>query len=431
MHFRNFDGGRAWLRSSLNMLGLMASLWMLGAGVMPVVYGQANELDLRVSERALEIHQRGYVWDGHNDLPWAIRDKAARRFDEIDIRQSQPGLHTDIPRLRKGNVGAQFWSVFVPVDTIAAGTAFQTTVEQIELVKQMVAKYPDVFEFAQSPDDIVRIQQAGKIASLIGMEGGHSIENSIQNLRRLAAMGANYMTLTHSDTLDWADASTDSPRSQGLSPFGEEIVLEMNRLGMLVDISHVSPETMEDAIRVSRAPVIFSHSSARAIAEHPRNVPDEILKQLPANGGIVMVNFFSGFVVPESARKMTKMFDARRELKKKYAKDQEQFTREMAKWENENPIERGTAEDVMAHIDHIVKIAGIDHVGLGSDYDGISKTPLGLEDVSTYPLLAELMLRRGYSEEDIHKVLSQNMLRVFRRAYAVKQAMNASESAAK
>ncbi len=200
-------------------------------------------------------------------------------------------------------MGAQFWSVFVPVDTIAAGTAFQTTVEQIELVKQMVAKYPDIFEFAQSPEDIVRIQQAGKIASLIGMEGGHSIENSIQNLRRLAAMGANYMTLTHSDTLDWADASTDSPRSQGLSPFGEEIVLEMNRLGMLVDISHVSPETMEDAIRVSRAPVIFSHSSARAIAEHPRNVPDAILKQLPTNGGIVMVNFFSGFVVPESLAK--------------------------------------------------------------------------------------------------------------------------------
>lgn len=416
------------LLKSLPMgIGLAFHLGVLGL-LQGSTYAQQTPTateEIQVSDRAKELHRRSYVWDGHNDLPWAIRDKAARRFDEIDIRQPQPTLHTDIDRLRRGNVGAQFWSVFVPVDTIAAGTAFRTTVEQIDLVKAMVNKYPDTFELARTAEDVERIQREGKVASLIGMEGGHSIENSIQNLRRLADMGAQYMTLTHSDTLDWADAATDVAKSDGLSPFGEEIVLEMNRLGMLVDISHVSPATMEDVLRVSRSPVLFSHSSSKAIADHPRNVPDEILRQLPANGGVVMVNFFSGFVVPESARTMADMFHVRRSLKKEFANDAEQFTRKMAEWENAHPIARGSAQDVMDHIDHIVKVAGIDHVGLGSDYDGIGKTPVGLEDVSTYPVLTELMLRRGYSEEAIDKVLSKNMLRVFRKSLEVKKQLAA------
>lgn len=408
------------LRNVGSWLGIWCSLGCMGV----VAQEGTSPKRWTVSERAAAIHRATYVWDGHNDLPWAVREKGSGRFDTVDIRKSQPELHTDIDRLRKGNVGAQFWSVFVPVDTIRTGNALRTTVEQIELVHAMVSKYPDVFEIAKTAEDVERIQRAGKVASLIGMEGGHSIENSIQNLRRLAEMGAQYMTLTHGDTLDWADAATDDAKSDGLSPFGEEVVREMNRLGMLVDLSHVSPATMNDALRISRAPIIFSHSSAKAIADHPRNVPDEVLQQLPKNGGIVMVNFFSGFVVPESARTMAEMFHIRRSLKQKYPDDQESFTREMAAWEKSHPIERGTANDVMDHIDHLVQVAGIDHVGIGSDYDGIGKTPEGLEDVSTYPVLTELMLQRGYSEEAIHKVMSQNMLRVFREALRVKDTLS-------
>lgn len=366
-----------------------------------------------ISEQATKIHADGYVWDGHNDLPWKIRETNPKKFEERDIRRSQPDLDTDIERLRKGNVGAQFWSVFVPVDTIRNGTSFQTTVEQIQLVHDMVKTYPDVFELALNIDDVDRIRASGKIASLIGMEGGHSIENSIRNLQYLHSQGARYMTLTHADTLDWADAATDTPRSDGLSPFGEEVVREMNRLGMLVDLSHVSPETMDDALRVSSAPVIFSHSSAKAIADHPRNVPDEILRKLPANGGVVMINFFSGFVVPKSAKIMKDMFAVRRSFLDKFGSDKEAVSAEMKKWEAAHPYPQGDASVVVDHIAHIAKVAGIDHVGLGSDFDGIARSPIGLEDVASYPVLTELMLQRGFSAEDIHKVMSGNIHRVF------------------
>ena len=238
-------------------------------GIAPVVGQEENTAQrYQISQRAAEIHRRAYVFDGHNDLPWELRTKAPRLFEDIDISKPQPKLHTDIARLRAGNVGAQYWSVYVPVETIAAGNAFQTTKEQIEIVHKMIARYPDVFELALNGEDVVRIQGKGKIASLIGMEGGHSIEGSIGKLRQLHAMGARYMTLTHSETLDWADSATDEAKSDGLSPFGEEVVREMNRLGMLVDISHVSPATMHDVLRVSSVPVIFSHSSARALADH-------------------------------------------------------------------------------------------------------------------------------------------------------------------
>ena len=246
------------------------------------------------------------------------------------------------------------------------------------------------------------------------MEGGHSIENSLANLGRLYDQGARYMTLTHSDTLDWADSATDDERHGGLTPFGEEVVREMNRLGMLVDLSHVSVPTMKDALGVAQAPVIFSHSSARAVADHPRNVPDDVLRLTAENGGVVMVNFYSGFVVPSSAKIEKERIAVRRELVDKYGEDTPAFRAEMRRWDTRHPIDQGTIHILLDHIDHIVKVAGVDHVGLGSDYDGIQTTPQQLEDVSTFPNITQGLLDRGYSEEDIHKVLGVNLLRVLR-----------------
>jgi membrane dipeptidase len=369
--------------------------------------------DLSISERAKQIHRASYVWDGHNDLPWALRERNDLRIERTDLN-NEPKLHTDIPRLRAGNVGAQFWSVFVPSKTRHTGTAFQTTIEQIDCVYALVKKYPDVFEIALNSNDVERIRSSGKIASLMGVEGGHSIENSIGKLKELFARGARYMTLTHGDTLDWADAATDDSKSDGLSPFGEEIVREMNRMGMLVDLSHVSPATMSDALDITTAPIIFSHSSAMSIANHPRNVPDDILRRVKSNGGIVMINFFSGFVVPESAKNMKDMFGVRREFEKEFGSDSDLAKNAMLKWRSSHPIYPGDASIVVEHIDHVAKIAGVDHVGLGSDYDGIEVVPKGLEDVSTYPLLTELLLRKGYSESDIHKIMSGNMMRVLK-----------------
>jgi membrane dipeptidase len=369
--------------------------------------------DFSISERAKQIHRASYVWDGHNDLPWALRERNDLRIEKTDL-YNEPKLHTDIPRLRAGNVGAQFWSVFVPSKTRHAGTAFQTTIEQIDCVYALVKKYPDVFEIALSSNDVERIRSSGKIASLMGVEGGHSIENSIGKLKELFARGARYMTLTHGDTLDWADAATDDSKSDGLSPFGEEIVREMNRMGMLVDLSHVSPATMSDALDIATAPIIFSHSSAMSIANHPRNVPDDILRRVKSNGGIVMINFFSGFVVPESAKNMKDMFGVRREFEKEFGSDSDLAKNAMLKWRSSHPIYPGDASIVVEHIDHVAKIAGVDHVGLGSDYDGIEVVPKGLEDVSTYPVLTELLLRKGYSENDIHKIMSGNMMRVLK-----------------
>src|SRR5688500_1508979 len=327
-----------------------------------------------LTEEGQRVHSQGYVFDGHNDLPWEMRTKVGGSFEKRDIAKSQPEMHTDIPRLKKGGVGAQFWSVYVPAETAKTGMALQQTLEQIELVQAMITKYPDTFEQARTVADIERIRKSGKIASLIGVEGGHCIENSLENLRRLHKLGAGYMTLTHSDTLAWADAATDGAKHQGLNEFGEEVVREMNRLGMLVDLSHVSDETMRDALRVSKAPVIYSHSSARAIANHPRNVPDDILALVKENGGVVMVNFYPGFVVPRSAEIMATMFDKRRELRAKYTKE-EDYERELKRWEAQNPYPAGSIHDVVDHIEHIAKVAGKDHVGIGSDYDGIPKVP--------------------------------------------------------
>ncbi|MEX0714726.1 MAG: dipeptidase, partial [Pirellulales bacterium] len=332
-------------------------------------------------------------------------------------------LHTDIPRLLRGGVGWQFWSAYVPAETRLTGESLAQTLEQIELIRRLHERYPDVFELASTADDVERIRRAGKIASMIGIEGGHSIQNSLGVLRQLYLQGARYMTLTHSDTLDWADSATDEARHGGLAPFGEEVVREMNRLGMLVDISHVSPETMHDVLRVSRAPVIASHSSAYAIAPHPRNVPDDVLGLIAGNGGLVMVNFFSGFVVPESARILNQASQVRRELRTRFAGDKAAFEREYRRWRAEHPIQRGSVHVVVDHIDHVVKVAGIDHVGLGSDFDGVTELPDQLEDVSCYPVITQELLNRGYPKAGIRKILGGNLLAALRRAEAVAREM--------
>ncbi len=371
-----------------------------------------------LTDRARDLQRRSLVIDGHNDMPWEIRKQG---FDKLDISQSQSSLQTDIPRLREGGIGAQFWSVWVPVETGYQGKALSTTLEQIELVNTMIARYPDTFELALNTSDIDRIHKEGKIASLIGLEGGHSIEESLTVLEKLYNLGARYMTLTHSDTTSWADSGTDEARHHGLTPFGKEVVRKMNELGMMVDISHVSPETMRDAIDTSDAPIIFSHSSARAVAEHTRNVPDEILKRLHEKDGIVMVNFFSGFVVPEAAAIYTQSLDLERKLKTE-KKNEDEISAEMKRWKRQHPMPRGSIHDLLDHIDHIAKVAGVQYVGIGSDYDGVSVLPTQLDDVSSYPYITQGLLDRGYTEEQIQGILGGNMMRVFRgvEAYAEK-----------
>ena len=367
-----------------------------------------------VSPETAAFHRTLLVADGHNDLPWAIRQNFGSDFDNFDLAAGVPGLHTDIPRLRTGGVGLQFWSVYVPASTMGTGRAAAQVFEQIAVVKEIVRRHPQTFALCTTAAEVETARRDGKIASLIGMEGGHAIENSLALLRKFREAGAAYMTLTHSATLDWADSATDEPKSDGLSPFGEEVVREMNRLGMLVDLSHVSPATMHDALDISTAPVIFSHSSAKAVADHPRNVPDDVLARLPENGGVVMVNFYSGFVVPGAAAGRADMFDVRRRIEAEFPDDETAQQRAMTAWRRDNPVDPGTVHDVLDHIDRIVKIAGADHVGLGGDFDGVSTLPVGLEDVSGYPRLTQGLLDRGYSRDDVAKIMGGNTLRVLR-----------------
>jgi membrane dipeptidase len=372
-----------------------------------------------VLARARALHAQVPLIDGHNDYPWALRENNVERdLDKLDIRMPQPSLHTDIPRLRAGGVGGQFWSVYVPA-TMRGAAATRATFEQIDVVHRMMRKYPDTFELARTAADVERIFKAGRIASLIGMEGGHSIDNSLAALRMFYAAGARYLTLTHSSNIDWADSGTDTPKLGGLSRFGEEVVREMNRLGMLVDLSHTSPDTMEDALRVTAAPVIFSHSVARALNDHGRNVPDAILRQLPKNGGIVMVTFVPSFLSPAVNAHNNRQTAERDRLRALYPKDAARVDSGVKAWLAANPEPRATLADVANHIDHIRKVAGVDHIGIGGDFDGITTVPAGLEDVSTYPALTAELLRRGYSSADVGKILGLNVLRVMRRAEAV------------
>ncbi|MHC2067179.1 dipeptidase [Bremerella sp. T1] len=377
-----------------------------------------------LTEEAKQLHNSCLVIDGHNDLMWEVRKQSSGDFQKLDIAKRQPQIHTDIPRLREGNLGAQFWSVWVPVEK--GDTSFLTTLEQIELVHKMVETYPDTFELATTAADIERISQDGKIASLIGVEGGHCIQESLSNLNHFYERGARYMTLTHSDSLSWADSSTDAPRSGGLSPFGHQVIQRMNQLGMMVDISHVSVDTMNAAMDVSKAPVIFSHSSARAVANTPRNVPDEILKRVHDSEGIIMVNFYSSFVVPSSAIRYTKRKDLQRELSERL--DPAQVKVHLAKWDRENPVEQGTVHHLLDHIDHLADVAGWQHVGLGGDFDGVDTLPKGMEDVSKYPYITQGLLDRGYTHEQIRGILGGNLIRVMKQVEQVAQGMKKSSS---
>jgi membrane dipeptidase len=360
--------------------------------------------------------------DGHNDLPEQLRDRVKDRLDRLglasDTSTLDPPMRTDIPRLRKGHVGGQFWSVYVPT-TLQGPAAVQAVFEQIDVVHRMAERYPETFAMAYTAADVERIHRSGKIACLIGMEGGHSIGNSLAVLRQAYDCGARYMTLTHWKDTDWADAATDKPYHDGLTKFGREVVREMNRLGMLVDLSHVSDKTMLDALETSEAPVIFSHSSARALCNHVRNVPDEILRKAAAKSAIVMVNFAPGFVSEEGRAWDQQAFPEHDRLDALFPKDPQRAKAEFAAWKATHPAPRVTVGQVADHIDHIRNVAGIDHVGLGSDFDGVSRTPVGLEDVSKYPALLAELLRRGYSADDLKKVAGGNVLRVLREAEKV------------
>jgi len=375
---------------------ITATFWRIIAVL--VICAAASQADdaarpnVVLTPEAAAIHSAGMLFDGHNDLPWEIREKGNSSFDKLDISKPQPTLHTDIPRLRQGGLKAQFWSVFVPAEHEKTGDALLQTLHQISIVKTMMQRYPETFEFASTANDIERIVKSGKVASMMGVEGGYSIEDELSNLQRLYDEGCRYMTLTHSKSLKWADSATDEPVSHGLSDFGRDVVLEMNRLGMLVDLSHVSPATMKAALVTTKAPVIFSHSSARAICDHPRNVPDDVLPLVAKNGGVVMVNFFSAFIVPTTQLKLDKEA-------------------------------RGSLHDVVDHIDHLVKVAGIDHVGIGSDYDGVPRLPEQLESVASYPLITQELLNRGYDKASIHKILGGNVMRVLRKAEDVAKSM--------
>ncbi|HEX3944923.1 MAG TPA: dipeptidase [Rhizomicrobium sp.] len=370
--------------------------------------------------------------DGHNDLPWEIRERYKGDLSAINLaadtshlpaEPDQPALMTDIPRLRAGHVGAQFWSVWIPVST-QGFEAVQMTLEQMDLVKRMAARYPADFAMAYTAADIRRIHKSRKIASLIGIEGGHQINGSLAVLRQMYDAGARYMTLTHSTNTPWADSATDSPVHHGLTPFGVEIVKEMNRLGMLVDLSHVSADTMKAALSASQAPVIFSHSSARELDDHPRNVSDEVLRAVAANGGVVMVNFAPPYV--SSARNH---WDADRAAERTrynsppfaglYIGQPERAKAALADWDALHPRPVTTLAQVADHIEHIRQVAGIDHVGLGSDFDGIPDAPVGLEGVDRYPALLQELMRRGWSDADIAKLAGENLLRAMTKAEQV------------
>ncbi len=366
-------------------------------------------------EHARRLLRDSPLVDGHNDLPWAIREDsvAPRDVAAYDLRRPTRG-HTDLERLARGQVGAQFWSVYVPGEYRDSGYA-RIQLEQIDIARQLIARYPERLALALTAADIDREFRRGRIASLLGAEGGHALENSLGALRTYYDLGVRYLTLTHNVTLDWADAALDSARHQGLSPFGREVVREMNRLGMLVDLSHVSPAVMSQALDVSEAPVIFSHSAARALVDHPRNVPDSILSRIAANGGVVMVTFVPAFISVEFAA-----WDALRQAREaEVALEVSEVparVRRLAEWEREHPPPVATLAQVADHIDHVHRVAGADHVGIGSDFDGITHVPRGLEDVSTFPALFAELIRRGWSDSDLRKLAGANAIRALRGA---------------
>jgi membrane dipeptidase len=377
--------------------------------------------------RAERVLRAQPVIDGHNDLPWEIREQYDLWRKPLDLardtsRLAAP-LQTDIPRLRRGHVGAQLWSVYIPVE-IQGPAAVVTTLEQMDIVRRMVERYPNELALASTAADIRRIEKEGKIASLMGVEGGHQIALSPAVLRTYYQLGARYMTITHSSNTEWADSATDDPAHHGLTPFGRAILHEMNRIGMLIDLSHVSPDVMRQALQVSRAPVIFSHSSTRALMDHPRNVPDDVLAMLKANGGVVMVNFYPGFLSQDYRARMAARDAEEARLKNLFNGQPERRKAALAAWDAAHAVPPVPVALVADHVEHVVKVAGIDHVGIGSDYDGISGThPDGMEGVDKYPLLFAELARRGWSDADLAKLSGGNFLRALEQAERVAASM--------
>lgn len=402
----------------MRLIGTLFALALIAAPNLAL----AQDVSPQERARIQRILRGTPLIDGHNDLPWAIRDDHQNNLDAVDLtadtRAITPPLHTDFARLRAGGVGAQFWSVYVPASNRGLNNT-QMVFEQIDLTRRIIARYPRQLEFAETAADIVRIHRAGRIASMFGIEGGEAINNNLALLREFRRAGVTYMTLTHSTSNDWVDSATDAPKHGGLSSFGEEVVREMNRVGMFVDLSHVSAEAMRDALRVSSAPVIFSHSSAFAVAHHPRNVPDDVLEMVRANGGVVMVNFTSPFISEEFRQWGALRSGKQAEFRALNPGDTPAADRLLAEWTEANPPPQVTAAHVADHVEHIARVAGRAHVGLGADYDGVTYLPEGMGGVDGYtPLLVELM-RRGWSDRDIAALAGGNLLRAMRAMEAV------------
>src|SRR3954462_8830575 len=399
---------RQFLAPGFLLLGLGSS------GTLLAQNGSSASSADKYLARAKHVLTETPLVDGHNDLPWRVREDSVARgnVDAYDLRARTPG-HTDLDRLKAGMVGAQFWSVYTPGEWRDSGYA-RVQLEQIDIARRIIARYPDRFALALTAGDIRREFRQGKLASLLGLEGGHAIENSLGALRAYYDLGVRYMTLTHNVTLDWADAALDSAKHNGLTSFGDSVVREMNRLGMMVDLSHVSPATMSDALNVTRAPVIFSHSGARALVDVPRNVPDSILRRVTVNGGVVMVPFVTGFVSPAVMLYDQSTRPVITDLEKKYGKDTAAIARELKQWRVSHPEPRATLAQVADQIDYVRKVAGVDHVGIGGDFDGITEVVQGLEDVSKYPALFAELARRGWSDADLKKLAGENLLRLLK-----------------
>ncbi len=399
-----------------HLLAGLQQFWRVSA-ILPLAALAAPSPATTPEETAREVLSKTPVIDGHNDTPHQIAELFGRDFAKFDLTGLPPEAlrktHTDIPTARAGFLGGQYWSVYVEAD-LPKHEAVTRTIQQIDVVRQMIARYPESFAYASTAAEVEAAMKSGKIASLIGMEGGHSIGSSLEILRQTYALGARYMTITHSLTTDWADSATDAPKHDGLSPFGFEVIAEMNRLGMIVDLSHVSEATMHDVLDQTKAPVLFTHSNSRAVTPHPRNVPDSVLKRLPQNGGVVMVTFVPGFTSAERRQWEYQKAAIAGKAKLEFTGNPEGEKAAVDAWIAGNPQPKATLAQVADHIDHIRKIAGIDHVGIGGDFGGVDELPIGLENVSTYPALFAELVRRGYSKADLAKIAQGNALRVMR-----------------
>ena len=403
---------------------MLRSTYLLAALLLATPANAQSPIDPKVQARIDRILKATPLIDGHNDLPWALRQDYESSVEGLAAGTASrtPPLMTDMARLRAGRVGGQFWSVYI-TGTLVGDVAIRTTLEQIDTTRRLIDAYPGDLEFAASADDMVRIHRRGKIGSLMGIEGGRQIGGSLAALRQFYSLGVRYMTLTHSQTTEWADSGTDQPKHGGLSPFGEKVVAEMNRLGMLVDLSHVSPDTMKDALRIGRAPVIFSHSDAHALNAHPRNVPDDVLRLLPANGGVVMITFVPPFLEREVWHWSSRNSAEEARLKALHPHEQAKVEAGLDAWVAANPKPVAQLSAVADHIDHVAKVAGHDHVGIGGDLDGISSTVVGLDGVEDYPGLFAELIRRGWSDANLAKLAGGNVLRALRGAEAVAVSM--------